>query len=71
MTSQPILNTSQQSYLGILIDRTLTRLPHIKVISAKATNMLNLLQRNLSDCSKQTKTNAYLSNLFIIGQTCN
>ena len=52
---------SQQCYLGILIDRTLAWLPHIKVISAKAINMLNLFQRNLSDCFKQTKTTAYLS----------
>ena len=31
------------------------------MISAEATNMLNLLCRSPSDCSKQTKTTAYLS----------
>jgi len=61
LNTQPLLNTGQQTYLGILIDRTLTWLPHIKVISAKATNMLNLLRCNLSDYSKQTKSTAYLS----------
>ena len=40
----------------IVADKLLMWLPHIKVISAKVTNMVSLLQGNLSD---YTKTTAY------------
>ena len=56
--NQPLSSTNQQTYLGILIAKRLTWLPHIKIISAKTTNMLNLLQRNLIDCSKESKSTA-------------
>ena len=57
-----ILETSEQhSYLGILINKSLSWSSHISTIAAKATKTLNFLKRNLSSCSQRVKKSAYIT----------
>ena len=57
-----ILSTANQHlYLGILLDKKLSWSPHISCTTSKATRTLNFLKRNLSNCSTEIKSAAYVS----------
>ena len=47
------------TYLGVKIQRNLKWEEHIKTAAAKASNILNLLKRNMYGCSKDSKVKAY------------
>ena len=51
----------QHLYLGIMLNKTLSWLSHISNIAKKASNTLNFIKRNLSDCSREVKAQAYLT----------
>ena len=53
--------TDQHLYLGIMLNKTLSWLSHISNIAKKASNTLNFIKRNLSDCSREVKAQAYLT----------
>ena len=44
-----------------MLDKTLSWSQHISNIAKKASNSLNFLKRNLSDCSPNVKASAYLT----------
>ena len=46
-------------YLGLELDSTLSWNPHMKNTLTKSQRTLNLLRRNLHDCSPKTKETAY------------
>ena len=52
--------SDQHTYLGVVLDKSLSWLPHITYVANKATRMLNFLKRHLSKCSTVTKSSAYL-----------
>jgi len=52
---------NQHSYLGIMLNKSLSWSPHISTVASKATKTLNFLKRNLSNCSKEVKASAYLT----------
>ena len=57
-----ILNLSDQhTYLGVILNTSLSWSPHISSIVTKAFKTLNFLKRNLNKCSKQVKESAYLT----------
>ena len=51
----------QHLYLGIMLNKTLSWSSHISNIAKKASNTLNFIKRNLSDCSREIKAQAYLT----------
>ena len=53
--------TDQHHYLGIMLNKTLSWSSHISNIAKKASNSLNFIKRNLSDCSREVKAQAYLT----------
>ena len=61
LDSQPLACVTEHTYLGILLTSTMSFSSHITNMTSKASRMLNLLQQNLSKCSKEIKTIAYLS----------
>jgi len=61
LNSQIIEVAEQHSYLGIMLNKTLSWSSHISAISSKTTRTLNFLKRNLSDCSRKDKESAYLT----------
>ena len=62
ISNDHILEVSEQhSYLGILINRSLSWSSHTSTIVTKATKTLNFLKRNLSNCSRKVKELAYLT----------
>ena len=57
-----ILNLSDQhTYLGVILNTSLSWSPHISSIVTKASKTLNFLKRNLNKCSEQVKESAYLT----------
>ena len=52
---------NDHSYLGVLLSSSMSFSPHINNIVVKASKMLNFIRRNLSKCSKEVKSTAYLS----------
>jgi len=48
-------------YLGITISNNLELGNHVDIITRKASNTLNFLQRNLKYCPKRAKQTAYFS----------
>ena len=48
-------------FLGIKITPSLSWSKHILEVSSKVTSLLNLLRRNMSGCSKQAKSRAYVA----------
>ena len=54
-----VIETQNESYLGVMIDDKLSSNQHIDGMSQKATNLLNLCLRNLHMCSKEVKNSAY------------
>ena len=46
-------------YLGLEISKDLTWSHHINKITSKATQMLDIVRRNLYSCSKSVKATAY------------
>ena len=61
LNSQIIEVAEQHSYLGIMLNKSLSWSSHISTISSKATRTLNFLKRNLSNCSRKVKESAYLT----------
>ena len=61
LNSQVIEVAEQHSYLGIMLNKSLSWSSHISTISSKATRTLNFLKRNLSNCSRKVKESAYLT----------
>ena len=59
--SEPLNYVTEHFYLGVLLTSSMTFSPHINNIIAKASRMLNFIRRNLSKCSKEVKSTAYLS----------
>ena len=57
-----ILNLSDQhTYLGVILNTSLSWSPHISSIVTKASKTLNFLKRNLNKCLEQVKESAYLT----------
>jgi len=54
-------SVNQHLYLGVLLDRKLSWSLQISRTASKTTRILNLLKRNLSNCSTNVKAAAYLS----------
>ena len=44
-----------------MLNKTLSWPSHISNIAKKASNTLNFIKRNLSDCSREVKAQAYLT----------
>ena len=56
-----ISSTDQHTYLGITLDRTMQWSHHIDIVCNKASKALNFILRNLSKCSTEVKSTAYLT----------
>ena len=56
-----ISSTDQHTYLGITLHRTMQWLHHIDIVCNKASKVLNFIRRNLSKCSTEIKSTAYLT----------
>ena len=56
-----LVKGTDHSYLGVLLSSSMSFSPHINNIVVKASKMLNFIRRNLSKCSKEVKSTAYLS----------
>ena len=52
---------TKHTYLGVLLTSSMSFSPHIDNIVAKASKMLNFIQRNHPKCTKDVKSTAYLS----------
>ena len=61
LDSVPLNCVTKHSYLGVLLTSSMSFSPHINNIVAKASKMLNFIRQNLSKCSKDVKSTAYLS----------
>ena len=61
LNGEPLNCVTDHSYLGILLSSSISFSPHINNIVVKASKMLNFILRNLSKCSKEVKSTAYLS----------
>ena len=61
LDSQPLACVTEHTYLGIFLTSTMSFSSHITNMTSKASQMLTLLRRNLSKCSKEIITIAYLS----------
>ena len=44
-----------------MLNKTLSWSSHISSIAKKTSNILNFIKRNLSDCSREVKAQAYLT----------
>ena len=55
----PLEEITSDRYLGVILDNKLSFNEHIKEITKKATNLLNLCRRNLKMCSPKAKEIAY------------
>ena len=51
----------EHSYLGVILDQTMSFSPHINNIVSKACKILNFVKRNLYKCSSSIKATAYIS----------
>ena len=54
-------STDQHTYLGITLHRTMQWSHHIDIVCNKASKALNFIRRNLSKCSTEVKSTAYLT----------
>ena len=61
LNNHTLKQTDSHPYLGVTLDKTLSWSQHISNIAKKASNTLNFLKRNLSDCSSNVKASAYLT----------
>ena len=61
LDSVPLNCVTKHTYLGVLLTSSMSFSPHINNIVAKASKMLNLMRQNLSKCTKDVKSTAYLS----------
>ena len=61
LNGEPLNCTTDHSYLGVLLSSSMSFSPHINNIVIKASKMFNFIRRNLSKCSKEVKSTAYLS----------
>ena len=56
-----ISSTDQHTYLGITLHKTMQWSHHIDIVCDKASKALNFIRRNLSKCSTEVKSTAYLT----------
>ena len=56
-----ISSTDQHTYLGITLHKTMQWSHHIDIVCNKASKALNFIKRNLSKCSAEVKSTAYLT----------
>ena len=56
-----ISSTDQHTYLGITLHKTMQWSHHIDIVCNKASKALNFIRRNLSKCSTEVKSTAYLT----------
>ena len=56
-----ITSTDKHPYLGITLHKTMQWSHHIDGICKKASKVLNFIWRNLSKCSTEVKSTAYLT----------
>ena len=61
LNGEPLNCVTDHSYLGILLSSSMSFSPYINNIVVKASKMLNFIRQNLSKCSKEVKSTAYLS----------
>ena len=59
MHGQTLQHCDHHPYLGVEMSSDMSWNHHIKATTAKAQRSLNLLRRNLSGCSRETKSRAY------------
>ena len=57
----PLSCVTKHSYLDVLLTSSMSFSLHINNIVVKVSEMLNFIQRNLSKCTKDVKSTAYLS----------
>ena len=51
----------EHSYLGVILDQTMSFSPHVNNIVSKASKILNFVKQNLYKCSPLIKATAYIS----------
>ena len=61
MLGQTLQHCDHHPYLGVELASDMSWNHHIKGVTAKAQRSLNMLRRNLSGCSQETKARAYTS----------
>ena len=61
MCGEELTHADQQTYLGLELTKDLSWSPHIQKIVTKANRNLNMIRRNLGQCSCKIKCQAYLS----------
>ena len=66
LDSESLNCVTEHSYLVVLLTSSMTFSPHIKNIISKASKMVNFIRQNLSKCSKEMKSIAYLSLVYPI-----
>ena len=59
LQNRSIKEVTCAKYLGVTSDKNLSWSEHIKQITKKANNVKCFLQRNISKCPVQTKSNCY------------
>ena len=59
MDKSKLKNVEQEKYLGVIINKRLSWLPHAKVISCCANLKTHFLQKNLRTCNRDIKLQCY------------
>ena len=59
MDKSKLQNVEQEKYLGVIINKRLSWLPHAKMISCRANIKRQFLQRNLRTCNRDIKLQCY------------
>mgnify|MGYP001796102237 CR=1 FL=1 len=59
MENVSLKSVTEEKYLGVVIDKKLSWLPHVKKISNRANYKRQFLQRNLRSCKRETKLQCY------------
>ena len=59
MDKSKLKNVEQEKYLGVIINKRLSWLPHAKMISCHANLKRQFWQRNLRTCNRDIKLQSY------------
>ena len=59
MDGEELTHVDQQTYLGLELTKDLSWGPHIQKVVSKANRNLNMIRRNLGQCSSKIKGQAY------------
>ena len=59
MDKSKLKNVEQEKYLGVIINKRLSWLPHAKMISCRANLKRQFLQKNLRTCNRDIKLQCY------------